>query len=1345
MKAISKTKKICLRNALFICVLLIVFSSISFAQNPFITSIYTADPSAHVWADGRIYVYASHDIDPNRGCDLMDRYHVFSSADMVNWVDEGEILHSSQVPWGRPEGDFMWAPDCAYKNGTYYFYFPHPSGTDWNNTWKTGVATSTNPARGFTCQGYIPGLESLIDPAVFVDDDGQAYFYYGGGGICKGGKLKDNMMEIDGAMQTMAGLVDFHEAAWVHKYNGLYYLSYADNHSDATGDNRMRYATSTNPLGPWTYRGIIMDPTDSYCAHGSIVEYKGQWYVFYFNSAISKNDWLRSICVDRLYYNPDGTIQLVTQTTAGVPPAGPTATPIPNLVRYEAENAVIGNGATLGTDSAASGGRCVRNLNTANSYVQFNNVNGGNGGRATVHIYYASNDTGAKLNLTANNIDYSFVNTPFTGGWSNYSGHAYLTIPLQSGATNTIKLTGGNFGANLDYITVSPFNDPALPPPATPMPTPTPTPLPPGSNVSLYKPIVASSITQNYVAANANDGNATTYWEGASNTYPNTLTVDLGSSIFITRVVIRLNPATIWGTRTQTLSVSGSTDNVTYTTIVGPATYTFNPATNSNTVTINFTGTNRRYVRLNFTANSGATAGQVAEFEVYSGAGATPTPTRAVTASPTPTPISSLVIPGTIESENYSAMSGIDTEQCSEGTLNIGWTDPGDWLDYIVNVASSGTYIVNARVASPNANTSFKIQRSGVDLATIMVPNTGGWQNWTTVTTNIIVNAGVQTLRTYCVTNGFNINYINYTVATVSPTPTPTPVPAQNVLDNCNSLNGWSSSNSLTLDTSDKKEGTASIQSAGSGTDEFRKTFSTPVNSGVTAANGYLQFWYYVSDVSKFNADNQVELGSGGQMDTNEYTWSLSGLANGWNFISLKISNAAVTGGTPNLSAINWFRIYHYKNGSVTTKIDGIQFSSQGTYTPTPTPTKVPGTPTPTPTPSSGDLIGKIFAGYQGWFNAAGDGSPLNSWFHWSNSGMPGPGNVKFELYPDVREYTSLYQTNLGDLNNGQPARLFSSYNAQTVNKHFEWMQAYGIDGAAFQRFGTDIQNPGSTQKATRDAVAANVKNAAQTYSRKFYIMYDLSGMSDSNFVSTIQNDWTNGMIGTYAMTSSPAYSRQNGKPVVCIWGIGFNDGGHPFSTANSLTLINWFKSQGCYVIGGVPAYWRQGINDSRSGYLDVYRAFNMISPWVVGRFKGLAGADDHLTILSGDLSFCQSNGIDYQPVMFPGFAWSNWNGGARNDFPRLHGDFIWRQAYNIKSLGISTGYIAMFDEYDEGTAIAKAAENSSMIPNNQYFLTLDADGVACSSDFYLRLTGDITRMFKGQIPLTATHPTSHR
>ena len=297
----------------FVAAIMISAQYNGFAQNPFIKNIYTADPSAHVWSDGRLYVYASHDVDPPRGCDLMDQYHVFSTDDMVKWTDHGEILRASQVKWGRSEGGFMWAPDCAFKNGTYYFYFPHPSGTDWNKTWKIGVATSAKPASDFTSQTFITGIGgfAMIDPCVFVDDDNQAYLYYGGGAVCEGGKLKENMIEIDGQMQKMAGLDDFHEAAWVFKRKGIYYLTYSDNNN---GANHLKYAMSKSPLGPWSYKGVYLDPTGCDTSHGSVVEFKGQWYAFYHNMSISGMGNLRSVCVDKLYFNEDGTIQKVIQT-----------------------------------------------------------------------------------------------------------------------------------------------------------------------------------------------------------------------------------------------------------------------------------------------------------------------------------------------------------------------------------------------------------------------------------------------------------------------------------------------------------------------------------------------------------------------------------------------------------------------------------------------------------------------------------------------------------------------------------------------------------------------------------------------------------------------------------------------------------------------------------------------------------------------------------------------------------------------------------------------------------------------------------------------------------------------
>lgn len=400
------------------------------SQNPIITSIFTADPSAHTWDDGKIYIYASHDMDPARGCDLMDRYHVFSSEDMINWVDEGEILSSDDVEWGRPEGGFMWAPDCAYKNGTYYFYYPHPSDTKWNDSWKIGVATSKHPAKDFKDQGYIEGLGgfAMIDPCVFIDDNGRAYVYTGGGSRCQGCELNDDMVSLKTQPQEMTGLEDFHEATWVFKRNGTYYLTYSDN---LHGSNRMRYAVSDNPLGPWTYKGIFLEPTDCDTSHGSVVEYKGQWYLFYHNCSISGRGNLRSVCIDCLYFNDDGTIKTVVQTKEGGIKAGGNAPSLnPNAKKYTAEECAVDN----------------------TPCWEFSKIDGGNGGRATIFVNYTTNEKLAKVNLKVNDTDYSLLNAPNTGECTS------ITVNLKA-ADNTIKLTGGNGAIVINSILINPFED----------------------------------------------------------------------------------------------------------------------------------------------------------------------------------------------------------------------------------------------------------------------------------------------------------------------------------------------------------------------------------------------------------------------------------------------------------------------------------------------------------------------------------------------------------------------------------------------------------------------------------------------------------------------------------------------------------------------------------------------------------------------------------------------------------------------------------------------------------------------------------------------------------------------
>ncbi|MDP9679738.1 MULTISPECIES: hypothetical protein [Streptomyces] len=208
--------------------------------------------------------------------------------------------------------------------------------------------------------------------------------------------------------------------------------------------------------------------------------------------------------------------------------------------------------------------------------------------------------------------------------------------------------------------------------------------------------------------------------------------------------------------------------------------------------------------------------------------------------------------------------------------------------------------------------------------------------------------------------------------------------------------------------------------------------------------------------------------------------------------------------------------------------------------------------------------------------------------------------------------------------------------------------------------------------------------------------MYDVTGWTSTR--SEIKADRTAKMR---AYTASPAYARQNGAPVVAVWGFGFDDDNHAFPAAACADVIDWFRSQGCYVIGGVPREWRTGGQGTREGYLDVYHAFDMISPWMVGAI-GNAGDSDHCYeyVDAGDQADCDAHDIDYQPCVLPG------------DVPvpgqRAHGDFMWRQFYNMVRVGAQGIYVSMFDEFNEGNQIAKTAETKASVPADSGFLALD-------------------------------------
>lgn len=303
--------------SLLALILLFSFGTLVHAQkrrsNPFVSHMFTADATARVWEDGRLYVYPSTDVAPSsEWYETMDGYHIFSTDDMITWKDHDEFLHSRDVDWGTDKGGYMWAPDCVYKDGIYYYYFPHKNK---EMEWELGLATSEKPASGFVLQGIVKGGRTYCDPNVFIDDDGQVYLYAVVDAKCFAAKLKDNMMEIEGELVHQKGVDEHREGPFVFKRMGKYYMIYPDHKRPY---NEMQYSMSDSPLGPWEPKGSIMTHNNIITMHGSVVEFKGQWYIFYHNGELSGGiETNRSVCFDPINFNEDGTIQMV-QKTLGV-------------------------------------------------------------------------------------------------------------------------------------------------------------------------------------------------------------------------------------------------------------------------------------------------------------------------------------------------------------------------------------------------------------------------------------------------------------------------------------------------------------------------------------------------------------------------------------------------------------------------------------------------------------------------------------------------------------------------------------------------------------------------------------------------------------------------------------------------------------------------------------------------------------------------------------------------------------------------------------------------------------------------------------------------------------------
>jgi hypothetical protein len=388
--------------------------------------------------------------------------------------------------------------------------------------------------------------------------------------------------------------------------------------------------------------------------------------------------------------------------------------------------------------------------------------------------------------------------------------------------------------------------------------------------------------------------------------------------------------------------------------------------------------------------------------------------------------------------------------------------------------------------------------------------------------------------------------------------------------------------------------------------------------------------------------------------------------------------------------------------------------------------------------PDPSTLDGKVLLGYQGWFSCPGDGSPANNWRSWAR-GTPAPATLTIDMYPDLRELDPDEKCAVPEMTiQGKPAYLYSAWNPKTVDRHFQWMKQYGLDGVLVQRFVTSI----ASKRASGDVVLKNVIAGAVKHGRTFAIEYDITGSDPVKFAEVMYEDWKY-LVDELKVTAYPNYQRHAGKPVLSIWGMGLHEDRHvPHDPKIAGQVVDWFKTGAepkyrVTYMGGTPSRWRTLTNDARpeEGWAAVYSAMDVVQPWAVGRYGDAGGADKWgKEMIAQDLALAGKNKQMCMPVVFPGFSWHNLKRDtAPNRTPRNRGEFLWRQAYNAKVAGAAMLKIAMFDEVNEGTAIFKVAARRDQAPDQGYWLTLDADGAELPSDWYLRLAGEITRMFHGE------------
>jgi hypothetical protein len=400
-----------------------------------------------------VYLYPSHDILATEGRGragwfCMEDYHVFSSDNLSDWTDHGVIVSQATVPWVHTTSYALWAPDCISRNGKYYFYFPAPAkDTTFGRGFSIGVAVADKPSGPFVPLPVPMRNVHGIDPCPFVDKDGQAYLYWAARNIYVA-KLKENMLELATAPKVIEGLPDkgLKEGPSVFERNGIYYLTYP--HVQDTTE-RLEYAVGDNPMGPFKVTGVMMDETrDCWTNQQSIIEFKNQWFLFYHHNDLSPRfDKNRSVRIDSLFFNEDGTIRKVIPTLRGV-----GLTDASQGIQIDRYSRMSNEGASVAfMDTLNTFGGWKTILGTEKAWIQYDGVDFGSTKFKSITVRALSHAGGA-LQVRLNKVDgpiIARVEIPAGNEWNTIRAHLSR---LETGVHNLVVSLIGSKPVEVDWV-----------------------------------------------------------------------------------------------------------------------------------------------------------------------------------------------------------------------------------------------------------------------------------------------------------------------------------------------------------------------------------------------------------------------------------------------------------------------------------------------------------------------------------------------------------------------------------------------------------------------------------------------------------------------------------------------------------------------------------------------------------------------------------------------------------------------------------------------------------------------------------------------------------------------------